>query len=348
MKNVSSTGTIPLQIEELTPLPPHLRGEHDEVNLLRYGQNVVLLARREAQLLGAIRCALRVDPWRRHGLIADLQVDEACRDQGVEERLITAAEDRLRVAGVTKIDAIIRDGKGWAPYFYRTGYWASRKTVLMQWDLTRLEPPTNTSGAHIAMIDRPDVGEISRLILASYQPYWRPWREHRDDLRWERVEFPADTPPLESAELEREMQARVAGWVAAIRADPAHALFVAYRDGVPVGLCDAIRRAEGDQLQFGVVMLREHGGRGLGTALLGHALHWLRDGGLTTARITTTSGLDDYDPTVYLYNLAYHAQITAEFINLVKHRVQTLPLPRSSWNQAEAGGSRDGVHRTGP
>jgi GNAT superfamily N-acetyltransferase len=311
-----------IEIQELSPTPERLTGIREELNLLPYGPSTVLLAKHDSSLLGAIRCAMREDPWRKHGLVTDLQLDDEHRDVGLEERLIQAAEERLTAQGARKIDALIVDGRGWAPYFYRLGYWASRKTVVMEWDLERLGPIQDSPEYTIERLERIDVEEISQLVLDSYQPYWRWWREHREDQRWLRVEFPADeVPPLESAELEGEMRARVVARVERFVGKPDRALFLARRDGRSVGLCDAIRRSDRDQLDFGVLVLRDFGGKRLGSALLGRALHWLREARLERARVTTTSGLDDYDPTVYLYNLSYGAQIVAEFVDLVKRNL---------------------------
>jgi GNAT superfamily N-acetyltransferase len=317
--SVGKTDSAAVEIEELSPTPEQLLGVREELNLLPYGPSAVLLAKEDGRLLGAVRCAMRDDPWRKHGLIADLQVDDERRDVGLEERLIDAAEQRLKARGARKIDAVILDGRGWAPYFYRLGYWASRKTVVMEWDLTQLGPMQDSPEYSIERPERIDVEEMTQVVLESYQPYWRWWREHREDQRWFRVEFPADeVPPLESAELEREMRQRVIARVERFSGDPNRTFFLARRNGRPVGLCDAIRRSDGDQLEFGVLVLRDFGGKRLGSALLGRALHWLREGGLERARVTTTSGLDDYDPTVYLYNLSYGAQMVAEFVDLVK------------------------------
>jgi N-acetylglutamate synthase-like GNAT family acetyltransferase len=308
-----------VRVEELSPTPERLLGVREELNQLEYGPSTVLLATADGQIVGAVRYALRHDPWRKHGLIADLQVDEDYRDIGLEERLITAAEERLEGHGVRKIDALILDGQGWAPYFYRLGYWASRKTVAMEWDLRDLGPVQDSHDCVVERVDRPDVEEMSQLVLSSYQPYWRWWREYREDKRWYRVEFPAENVPLETAELEAEMRDRVRARVRRIADESDRTIFLARHDGRLVGVCDAVRRPEGDQLEFGVLVLRDFGGKRLGSALLGRALHWLRDGGLERARVTTTSGLDDYDPTVYLYNLSYGARILAEFVDLVKH-----------------------------
>jgi hypothetical protein len=60
-------------------------------------------------------------------------------------------------------------------------------------------------------------------------------------------------------------------------------------------------------------------GRGLGSSLLGSALRWLRDErGRTHAEYTSTSGLDDYDPLIYLSTVGTGAFMKGEFLDCVK------------------------------
>jgi GNAT superfamily N-acetyltransferase len=312
-----------LTITDMEPVPERVLGLRKELNLLWYGPSRVLLARDDAsEIVGAVRLAPRQDAWRRHGLIADLQVDPDWRNQGIEERLIQQAEAALRAQGVTKIDALIADGQGLAAYYYRLGYWPSRKTVVVGWDLSGVDPPPENAEFTIERLDRPQVDPVADLVLASYQPYWQWWKEQKEDKKWFRAEFPAEPEQPDSADLAAEMRARVCAAAGEIAERRDHVLFVARCDGRPVGLCDA-RAGTGpddDNFSFGVLVLRDFGGKRLGSALLGHALHWLRTQGLSQARITTTSGLDDYDPTVYLYNLAFQGQILGEYVDLVKRK----------------------------
>jgi len=323
-ENVSEmTVATNVAITPLEPVPDHLLGIRQEVNLLWYGPSQILVARDETgAIVGAIRLAFRHDPWRAHGLITDLQVDPAWRDRGVEEQLIQAAEDILRQGGVTKIDAVILDGQGWSSYFYRNGYWPSRKTVVMQWDLTQLRPPYENPEFTVELLEAPDVEQTTDLVLASYQPYWQWWKEQKEDKKWFRAEYPVAPEPPDTAELAAEMRERVRSVVRQLVERSDHVLFLARHDGQPVGLCDArlATPPREDNFAFGVLVLRDYGGKRLGSVLLGQALHWLRAHGLERAQITTTSGLDDYDPTVYLYTLSYGGQILGEYVDLVKRK----------------------------
>ena len=105
-------------------------------------------------------------------------------------------------------------------------------------------------------------------------------------------------------------------------ADPAHTFFLAYQDGELIGLCDAKDAPEGeDTFDWCVLVSRHFGGKGVGSTLLDHALTWLHSRGRRYAEYTSTSGLDDYDPLIYLSTIATGAQIRGEFLNLVKNRL---------------------------
>lgn len=315
MKSTSYT------IEPLTPVPQHVLGTREEFNMLTYGPSEILLANDGADIAGAVRLALRLDERRKHGLIADLSVHADYARQGIADDLIVAAEERLKAAGVTKIDAIVRDGEGATVPFYERGYWASRKMVLLTWDLEALEELDTNHEFTIEEHASPDPEFLASFVLDSYQPYWRWWKEYKEDTRWHRVEYPAEPAAPPSKDLAQEMRSRVESRVAAFGKAGPQTLFIAKLDGEVVGLCDA-KAADGDiTFDWGLLVRRDFGGRRIGSALLGHALHWLKAQGVTVARIVTTSGLDDYDPTVYLYAFSYGGAISAEYLNLVKRRL---------------------------
>lgn len=315
MKSTSYT------IEPLTPVPQHVLGTREEFNMLAYGPSEILLAKDGNAIAGAVRLALRQDARRRHGLIADLSVHEDYARRGVAEDLIVAAEERLKASGVTKIDAIVRDGEGATVPFYERGYWAARKMVLLTWNLEALDALDTSHEFTIEEHASPDPAFLASFVLDSYQPYWRWWKEYKEDTRWHRVEYPAEPEAPPSEDLAQEMRARVESRVAAFGKAGPQTLFIAKLDGEVVGLCDAKAAADDITFDWGLLVRRDFGGRRIGSALLGHALHWLNAQGVTVARIVTTSGLDDYDPTVYLYAFSYGGAISAEYLNLVKRRL---------------------------
>jgi ribosomal protein S18 acetylase RimI-like enzyme len=310
-------------IEALTPVPEHVLGTREEANLLTYGPSKILLAKYGEEIVGAVRFALRQDVRRLHGLIADLSVHEDYARQGIEDSLIVAAEERLKAQGVTKIDAIVRDGEGATVPYYERGYWAARKMVLLTWDLEALGALEIDHEFTITEQPDPDPEFLADFILNSYQPYWRWWKEYKEDTRWHRVEYPAEPEAPPSEALGREMRTRVEERVAAFGSEATQTLFIARLDGEVVGLCDAKAATDDVTFDWGLLVRRDFGGRRIGTALLWHALKWLKTQGLDSARIITTSGLDDYDPTVYLYSFAHGGTIRAEYLNLVKRRLHT-------------------------
>lgn len=316
-----------LAIEPLSPVPEHVLGIREELNLLSYGPSNILLAKDGAEIAGAVRFALRQDPRRRHGLIADLSVHEDYTQQGVEDALILAAEERLKSQGVTKVDAIVRDGEGATVPFYERGYWASRKMVVLTWDLEALGELDTAHEFTIEEQPAPDPAFLTNFVLESYQPYWRWWKEYKEDTRWHRVEYPAEPEAPPSEDLAEEMRARVAERVATFGKHAPQTLFTAKLDGEVVGLCDAKASVDDVTFDWGLLVRRDYGGRRIGSALLWHAFAWLKSRGLKAARIVTTSGLDDYDPTVYLYAFSHGGAIRAEYLNLVKRRLYSSDTP---------------------
>ena len=327
---------------EITPLadtPERVRGVRQELNLLFYGPSEVLVARPAGaaaasdEVAGAIRVAMRERPTRPHGLIADLTVDDALRESGLPEALIAAAEERLKAQGAEKLDAVTVDGKGWAPYYFRRGFWSSRRMVVLTWDLERRNPVERNPDLRIEQVGAPDPQLIARFALGSYQPYFRWWKETAEDQKWDRVdlqhedEAAADSGGAPSrrdaySRAPEAIRGHALDLVTRAAASDAHTFFLAYQDGELIGLCDAKDAPEGeDTFDWCVLVSRHFGGKALGSTLLDHALTWLRSRGRRYAEYTSTSGLDDYDPLIYLSTVATGAQIRGEFLNLVKNRL---------------------------
>lgn len=317
------------EISALDVAPERVGGVRPELNQLWYGPSEVLVARQITgavaaadEAIGAVRLALRERPSRPHGLIADLAIDDAWRQSRLPEQLIEAAESRLKAHGVEKIDALIVDGRGLAPYFYRLGYWSSRRTVVLAWDLAQRKHVEVSPEIEIRQVNRPDPEALARFILNSYQPYFRWWKEAREDQKWMRVELQPEDRLDQFERASVDVRRRVIDQVARAGQEAPQTYFLAYRNGELVGLCDAKDAPEAqDTFDWCVLVSREYGGRGLGSTLLDHALRWLEQRGRRSAEYTSTSGLDDYDPLIYLATVATGAQIRGEFLDLVKTRL---------------------------
>jgi len=318
-----------VEIRRMERLPESVRGTRRELNMIDYDRNQIHLAEREGEILGAIRSALRVDDRRRHGFLGDLQIEEENRHRGLEELLIRAGETRLfEEEGVRRIDAVMEDGEGWTQYFFRRGFWSSRKTVDLAWDLSRAAPfeAPDPEGVTLSETRRPDLEELESFILRSYQPYWRFWKEYKQDMRWIRVEYGEDEDAPASEEIREEMRARVRRRLRGFDGDHDQVLFVARSGGEIIAACDALDRPRGDTFEWGMMAEYNYGVKNLGTALVGRALNWLADRGHDVARVKTTSGLDDYDPTVYLYTVSSGARILAEYVNCTKLASGEVPV----------------------
>jgi ribosomal protein S18 acetylase RimI-like enzyme len=223
---------------------------------------------------------------------------------------------------VRKIDGVILDGKGWASYFYRTGYWSSRRTVVLTWDLAARPSVGRGETFEVRQVDHPDPTETARFIVNSYQPYFRWWKEPREDQKWLRVELQPEDLRDQFERASADVRERVVAQVANAGREAPQTYFLAYQNGELVGLCDAKDAPEGqDTFDWCVLVSRSHGGRHLGSTLLDHALEWLQARGRATAEYTSTSGLDDYDPLIYLATVVTGAQVRGEFLNLVKNRL---------------------------
>lgn len=318
-----TTSSPSYTIDVIAKPSARILGERVEANQLTYGPSELLVARAHAtddEIIGAVRCAMRVKSPYTEGIITDLQVDDDLRDTGLPEALITAAEARLRARGAEKIDGLLLDGLGMAPYFYRMGYWSSRRTVVLAWDLTTLRDIPIAPEYRIERVDRPDPEEIGNFILGSYQPYFRWWKERREAQKWFRVELQSEDHAAETERIADEVRQRVIADIARAGTNGPQTFFLAYRDDTLVGLCDAREgRTEDDTFEWCVLVNRQGSGLGLGSSLLGCALRWLRDErGLTGAEYTSTSGLDDYDPLIYLSTVSTGAFIKGEFLDCIK------------------------------
>lgn len=318
-----------ITLRPIAEVPPHVAQPHREYNLLHYGPSNIFGAYNEnAQLVGVIRYAKRVNTGLSHGVLADLHLDDALTaDEGkkIASELIKGAELALREFDVTKIDAVVIDGSKLAQHFIDAGYWASRKMVTIEWDLTAPMKVTPLPEIELSLETQLDTNEVADFILSSYQPYWRWWKNDAFDRLWDRVDYPDYTPDKvdeENAEHNREhVQNRIEDGLAEAMTG-SHIFAVGRKNGKIIGMCDAklVDDPLDDCSDWGVLMVRDHPGKGFGQLLLFSCLNWLKQKGKKTALITTTSGLDDYDPTVYLYVQSCGGKIKGEFNNFVKRK----------------------------
>lgn len=348
MESANESGLTPARvsphIEEVLDIPQHLTTHHRrEVNLLWYGPSRVFALRQapnrrqdpgeeDAGVVGAVRIAMRERTPAKHGLICDLNVEDGAGNE-CATALITRAEEELKTSGATKIDAIVLDGKNLTAPFQKLGYWPQRKTVVIAWDLHELKPSRPLEGIDYEETATPDPEEVADFILASYQPYWRWWKNDLFDRPWERIDYPAQEPDsVERRNLEQN-RGTIVGMLERFNTDIPQRMVLARKGGKIIGLCDAKvedphvgavsrrRPRNDDHFDWGVLLRRDHPGGGFGKSLLMPMLQWLRRQGLSKAEITTTSGMDDFDPTVYLYVQSCGGVILGEFLNLVKRRL---------------------------
>lgn len=313
-------------VEPLAGLPARVGGTRQELNHLWYGPSEVLVARRPGSpsdgVYGAVRLAMREPAGTPHGVIADLTVDQDLRESGLPEQLITAAEERLKARGARKIDAVTVDGVGWASYYFRCGFWSSRRMVVLSWDLDERNEIERSDAFRVVQVDRPDPEQTARFILNSYQPYYRWWKETPEDQRWDRVDLQAEDKSDRFDRAPASIQQRAIALLRNAGKGVPQTFFLAYKGDELIGLCDAKDAPDGhDTFDWCVLVTRHEGGKGLGSTLLDHALEWLEARGRHRAEYTSTSGLDDYDPLIYLSTVATGATIRGEFLNLVKNRL---------------------------
>lgn len=271
---------------------------------------------------GAIRIALRAHDTLKHGLISDLYLAEGVDAKKTAAELIATAEKKLQAQGITKIDAVILDGNKTSDFFIAAGYWPSRKTVVVEWDLSKVGSPVLPEGLEVDIENEFNPVELAEFILHSYQPYWTWWKDDAFDRMWERIDYPGMEPDEVEQKNTADNRAKVIAMLQAAQKNPDQKFFIARRGGNIVAMCDAYARTGtgDDSFEWGAMLVRDHPGKGLGNFLVLSALNWLKSKGLSTATITTTSGLDDFDPTVYLYVQSCRGKIKAEFLNLVKRK----------------------------
>lgn len=302
----------PTIVEEA--VPPNLGHRRREADLLWYGPSRLLTATINGATVGVIRFAHRLDDPSR-GLITDLHVERPFRELG--QALIARAESALRSAGVQSVLALMLDGEQRTESFFDVQYTPLRKTVVLSWRLETGQPKPTRAEIATDLLEHIEPEEIAEFIFSSYQPYWQWWKETGNDEPLGRVEYPANRPTESLSIGKQRNRARVVEQLQQFNVGTPQRMVIARQRGHIVGLCDA-KADPDDSMDWGVLIARDHGGRQIGSALLGPALQWLRDQGLKTAQVTTTSGLDDYDPTVYLYILVGGAQIRGEFLVLRK------------------------------
>lgn len=288
-----------------------------EANLLWYKPSKIIQSDD-----GAIRTALRAHDVLKHALISDLYMAEGVDAKKTAAELITAAEEKLLATGVTKIDAVILDGNKTSDFFIAAGYWPSRKTVVVEWDLSKIDKPTLPEELEVKIETEFDPTELADFVVHSYQPYWTWWKDDAFDRMWDRIDYPSMEPDEIEQKNTADNREKVITMLQAARENPEQKFFIARRGGKIVAMCDAYARTgtHDDTFQWGAMLVRDHPGKGLGNFLVMSSLNWLKSKGLSTALITTTSGLDDFDPTVYLYVQSCGGKIKAEFLNLVKRK----------------------------
>ncbi|OGY28137.1 MAG: hypothetical protein A3F33_01630 [Candidatus Woykebacteria bacterium RIFCSPHIGHO2_12_FULL_43_10] len=282
-----------LEIVELAKVPEEFLGSRKEANLLEYVNSRILVSLGGGSVVGSVRIAEQVgSPIK--GLITDLMVDKSHGQNGVEEELIKSAEKKLGELGVKEIDGLCLDGVSQVRYYYRLGFKPFRRTVSITWDLTK-ESVKEVNPEYEMREFQEFKEEFAEVIVNSLQPYWTPWKEGAD---------------------KKNQEARIKKQLEELFVDKSYRVFAAFQDGQMVGLVDACLSEP--NLVFGVCVRRDFGGRKLGSTLLKASLSYLREQGLKMAKTLATSGLDDYDPQIYLYTLSAGGKMEKEYIDLRK------------------------------
>lgn len=312
-------------VDKTEILPEKLKGKYRDINGFIYKDSKLFVGKRFGEEIGAIRVALRDDKKRNHGLITDLNISPEINPSEVGKYFIEFAESYLLSKGITKIEVIVPEGKKLNYLFYDYGYWPSRKSVVIGWNLKDLDLTfdslPNEYSFDIVLSNQFSeefINETSEFIFNSYQPYFRWWKEYKEDFRWWRTDYMDEHIPKFDDDLKDEMISRIKDYLFEIK-NKNSAIIRGFINGELKGICDAIVDND-ENMIVGVAVSKDFKAKHFGSNLLKRALSFLRENGLENAITITTSGLDDYDPTVYLYTLSGKGQILAEYSILIKRK----------------------------
>lgn len=267
----------------------------NEDDLLPYTGSFILVAQHKSAMLGGLRGAIGVGTPS--GILTDLVVgDLGDRRVGT---LITLAETRLGKLGVRTINGVVKDGQGLVRYFYQQGYQPVRRTVRLVWDLENLPKLETNPTLRVQSLKRPNIRRLAFFVANSYQPYWTFWKDAKNP--------------------EKEIAARL---TSALK--NTYMIWTASWRGERCGICDAKipKSVNADTFELGIILSKHHPGKKIGSTLLAKPLMWLKEQGVKRAQAAVTSGLDDYDPVVYLATLSTGAIIDSEYIVLQKNMIQ--------------------------
>ena len=310
-------------VEKTELLPQNLKTRYRDINGFVYKGSKLFVGRKFGEDIGAVRVALRDDEKRKHGLISDLNLSESFNFPEVAKEFIEFAEQYLLSMGVNKIEVIVPEGKKLNYIFYDYGYWASRKAVAIGWDLEKLDLNFKSDSQDYEFdivlsrdLSQELIEELSIFIFNSYQPYFRWWKEYKEDYVWWRTEYLDESIPKIEEELKDEMIGRIKEYLYEIK-DKNSSIVRGFINGKLRGICDAVVDSQ-ENMVIGVAVDKDFKAKSFGSGLLLKALSFLKENGLKNAITITTSGLDDYDPTVYLYTLSGKGQILSEYTILVK------------------------------
>ncbi|MGC8766298.1 MAG: hypothetical protein ACP5QP_01170 [Brevinematia bacterium] len=318
-----------IQILDKTELlPDYLKSKYREINGFAYKESKLFIVKVNDKDVGAVRVAIRDDKVHKEGLISDLSFSDHEILSKVGSDVIKFAESYLLSLGINKIEAIVEEGKKLNYIFYDNGYWPSWKPVVISWDLENLNLDTpkdiDFNSYQFDIIHSKDftedfIEEISKFVFDSYQPYFRWWREYKNDYRWWRTNYDDGSLPQLEDYLKEEMIGRIRDYLLEIK-NKNSIIVRGFIDGKLEGICDAIVDEKEENMVIGVAVSKKLKAKNFGSILLINALKFLKDNGVKQPIVITTSGLDDYDPTVYLYTLAGKGQIVKEYTVLIKRK----------------------------